>query len=821
MHPFFYIRQTDVVSIDRGGPNIGHGMKKSLACVFAFVSLIVSGQDEGTVLKGLVTDSLTLEPLIGVNVTYAPGKGTVTDAFGKYSMPIPLGEHTITFSYVGYRTLTRFLKAAPANSWTLDARMSLSSSQLDMVVVSAGRFEQRVGEVTQSLSVLSPQLVNARNTVALNEVMDQVPGVVIMDSDPQIRAGSGFSYGAGSRVMMLVDDLPILSGDIGRPSWTFLPIENLEQVEVIKGASSVLYGSAALSGVINVRSAYPRAEPRTRVTTFGGMYDTPGDPDMKWWDQQAPVFTGASFFHSRQIGQLDLVLGGNAFSGDNYIGPERIRPDSLAADLLRTAPGGYDQRIRANFGLRWRDRKVKGLSYGVNANAMKSRSSSVLVWDDVERGFFRPEPGTVTRTLGTQFFVDPFVTYQGKHTRHTLRGRMYDQEFDNDNEQANASRFIFGEYQVQHRMNIFGETVLTGGLVWQDTQSEAVLYSGDPDGDGRNEATNLGGYAQVDKKLFDRLSVSAGVRYERFRVNTDQQERPVFRAGATCRVHKATYVRAGYGQGFRFPTIGERFISTSVGQLRIYPNPGLRPETSWNAEVGVKQGFRIGGFNGFIDVVAFQQEFKDFIEFTFGQWGNPLDANNLFGLGFMSVNTGGARVTGMEFEVAGKGRVGMTELTVLAGYTNTLPVSTTPNQVYATPTYPNSNFPPATFANTSYDTTGNILKFRVQRLFRADVQTDWRWLMLGVSVRYNSHVRNIDLAFVELDRPGLLQTGIGTWMETRRTGDWIVDARIGFDLEDRVRLVLLVNNLGNKIYAIRPLAAEPMRSFTLQLTYAL
>jgi outer membrane receptor protein involved in Fe transport len=61
-----------------------------------------------------------------------------------------------------------------------------------------------------------------------------VPGVVIVDEEPQIRAGSGFSYGAGSRVQVLVDNVPILSGDIGRPNWSFLPIENLEQVEVIK-----------------------------------------------------------------------------------------------------------------------------------------------------------------------------------------------------------------------------------------------------------------------------------------------------------------------------------------------------------------------------------------------------------------------------------------------------------------------------------------------------------------------------------------------------------------------------------------------------------
>ena len=88
----------------------------------------------------------------------------------------------------------------------------------------------------------------------------------MVDGEPQIRSGSGFSYGAGSRVMVMVDDLPVLSGDAGRPTWGFLPLENLEQIEVIKGASSVLYGSAALSGVINIRTRYPDARPLTRIT---------------------------------------------------------------------------------------------------------------------------------------------------------------------------------------------------------------------------------------------------------------------------------------------------------------------------------------------------------------------------------------------------------------------------------------------------------------------------------------------------------------------------------------------------------------------------
>jgi iron complex outermembrane receptor protein len=798
--------------------------------VLITVILSIAASAQTTLLKGVVRDSLSGELLIGVNVTHAPGKGAATDVDGRYAIPLEPGSYTITFSFVGYTTQTRTITVPAANSLTLDARLVPSTKQLDMVVVSAGRFEQRVGEVTQSLSVLRPDLIRNKNSFALNEALDQVPGVVVVDEDPQIRAGSGFSYGAGSRVQVLVDDVPILSGDIGRPNWTFLPLENIEQVEVIKGASSVLYGSAALSGVINLRTAYPRSTPRTQVSTFAGTYDTPGHAPARWWGDNAPVFGGANFSHSRQIGKLDLVLGGALFADNGFIGPDPQDPDSLAADPFGLTPGGYERRARFNFGLRWRNQKVKGLSYGLNGNAMESRSSSVFIWSDTDRGLYRPEPGTVTTTQGMQYYLDPFVVYAGKGgTRHSLRGRFHRQVFDNNNDQSNSNEVMHGEYQVQRKLEFFGQTVVTAGVLFRRVDSEALLYSGDADADGVNTADNVAAYLQLDKKLFDKLSLSGGVRYEQFTVNEDEAAQPVFRAGATYQVHTATFLRASYGQGFRFPTIGERFINTSVGKLIIYPNADLRPEQSWNVEAGIKQGFKVGNFMGYVDGVVFQQDFQDYVEFTFGQWAPVrvevvngqlvLDA----GLGFKSVNTGGARVTGYEVELMGRGTIGQVELTAMLGYTHTKPISTTPDQVYAVPV--NEASIPYSYNTTSYDTTDRILKFRVQDLFRSDVQVAWKRLQAGFSVRYNSHVRNIDKIFVDLDEAEsdvlALRTGVGNWMRTHTTGDWIVDARLGVQLNEQLRVMVIVNNLGNAVYALRPLAIEAPRSVQVQMSMSL
>ncbi len=774
-------------------------------------------------LEGRVLDARDRQPLPGASIVAGSVAATANDS-GHYSLSLPAGAHTVRISFIGHADQSVQAEVQAGETSVMDVLLEPVSAQLDMVVVSAGRFEQKVGEVTQSLSVLPAQIIRDKATVNLADALDQVPGVVVIDEDPQIRAGSGFSYGAGSRVMMLVDDLPILSGDIGRPNWTFLPIEDVAQVEVIKGASSVLYGSAALSGVINVRTAWPLEQPRTRATLLAGTYDAPGSARAKWWERSAPVLGGASFMHAQRFNKLDLVLGGNAYADQGYIGPERISPDSLLRDPFRFNDGAYERRARFNFAARWRNQRVKGLNYGLAGNAMKSRSTSVFLWDDLDRGLFRPAPGTTTFTEGTQLYLDPFVQYTTtKGTRHMLRGRWYHQQFDNSGDQSNRNNMILGEYQVQQKLDWAGPLVATAGITGQQVQSHAELYRGNPLGDGANTATNMAAYLQLDKKWLDeRLMLSAGVRYEQFKVNELVQSEPVVRAGATYRVLQGTYVRASYGQGFRFPTIGERYITTSVGSLNIYPNPQLQPETSVNTEFGVKQGFKFGNVTGYVDLVAFQQEFDRYVEFTFGQWGGDKSPANIFGFGFKSVNTGGARITGTEMELAAKGNAGKVELQVLLGYTHTLPVSTTPNEAYASSVSSVGQVEQVSYASTSYYTTDNILKFRVQHLFRADVGAAWKRLSGGVSVRYNSHVRNIDKAFgqlaqVPVPNNPLRNIGVEQWMADHTTGDWITDVRLAFALTPQLKAAFLVSNLTNEVYAIRPMAIEAPRSFRVQL----
>ena len=774
-------------------------------------------------LEGKIISDNSDEPLIGASIIVDSVYITTTNIQGEFSLKLPAGEHSGEFAFIGFKTEILNFSLATNESKNVTIALSESMNSLDVAVVSAGKFEQKLEEVTVSMEIIQPSLIENKNTTSIEDVLQQAPGVVIVDSEPQIRSGSGFSFGAGSRVMIMVDDLPLVSGDAGRPSWGFFAVENIEQIEIIKGAASVLYGSGALNGVINIRTAYPRSTPKTKLTIFHGFYSDPQTKEAKYWER-TPLISGANFLHSKQFGNLDVVLGVSLLVDESYKGP--YLDTTRAYTPFDPQRADANSRARANLNLRYRSKKVPGLSYGVNTNWLIGSSVSTLLWGNTENGLYAPYDGSATKTNQLVGNLDPFITYVTPNGQtHSVKTRWHNLDNDNDTRSAenpegganqdNYSDFYYSEYQYQRNLDSLGikNFNLTAGVMSMFTYSEAQLYAGE-NLDGKNEASNLATYFQLDKKVGNRLNLSAGIRYERFKINSQEQSKPVFRSGLSYKLAQGTFARASYGQGFRFPTIAEKFITTAVGGVVIFPNLDLKPETSENIEIGLKQGFKIGRFLGYLDAAVFRQKYTNFIEFTFGIWGTG--ANVVDQIGFRSLNTGNSQVTGIEISGLGKGKLGPVEIQFLGGYTYTEPISLSPEYVYGESSVAGID------VNTSYNTTssnssGNILKYRFKHLVRFDTEASYKKLSLGVSARYNSKTENVDLAFVDLDRQGLLPTGIDYWLEERNNGDVVFDARIAYKITPKIRGSLIVNNLLNREYALRPLSIESPRLTTLQI----
>jgi len=809
-------------------------LKQNLLTLLGLLLCLSSWAQAGTIkLTGKITDSQSQKPLGAVLVYFEnTSYGMSSTPEGNFSIEAPAGNYTLIAAYLTHQTFKKEISLTANQEFNI-ALMS-NDNQMNLVVVSAGRYEQNIGEVTVSMEVIQPKLIEDKNAVNIDEILQQTPGVAIVDDEPQIRSGSGYSFGAGSRVQVLVDNIPILSGDAGKPSWGFLPTENVSQVEIIKGASSVLYGSSALSGVINFRTAYPTLKPKTKVSVYHGFYSKPQSDSAVYWNRQG-MKSGINFLHSEKFGKLDFVLASSVQYDDGHLGPIKDTADGSFSN------GGYNptnvdrynaaNRARLNLNLRYRlaDRLYIGLA-GIYSTG---NSLATLIWDNSSNGLYGAYAGSATRTIQQLYTVDPSIQYTSKKgTVHSLKSRWQSLDNNNDNNQGNFSDVFYMEYQVQKNweLNKINNLTTTAGVVNTKTDARGQLFlGGNPD--GHNQARNTAAYFQVDKKIGERLNLSSGVRYEQFVLNSEKNGKPVFRAGANYKLGQATYLRASYGQGYRFPSIAEKFIVTGLGAIQVFANPDLKPETSYNAEIGVKQGFKIGEFKGFIDVAVFQQEFRNFIEFTFGQW-SPVPLSDLGQIskviGFKSLNTGGAKVQGAELSIMGTGNIRKTRFDVLAGYTYTKPMSTTPDYVYAQTTQTPGTlvipqFSQASYLTTSENTNNNILKYRMQHLIRIDVGATRGAFNSGISFRANSHMQNIDKAFSQLEQelPTEFNPGINSWRANHTKGDYVFDARVGYTFSEKHKIALIMNNVLNREYAIRPLAIEEPRVTMVQYTLSL
>ena len=791
----------------------------SIAILVSF-SICVSAQNNNFTISGNVSDIITNEGLIGVNII-SNKTGTSTDINGNYTLNLPYGEHNIVYKYIGYEEVKKQIKVFSDSVLSINVKLGQSSEQLNTVVVSAGKFNQRLEETTVSMEVIKPSLIENKNSSNIETAMEQIPGLNITDGQANIRGGSGWSYGAGTRVLVMVDDMPLISGDAGQVQWNLIATENINQVEIIKGASSALYGSSALNGIINIRTSYPKQSEidknpsvgYTKVNLNFGVIDFAKRSALNWYGNKRNTFQGVEFLQSIKYDNLDLSFGGNIFDDEGYRKDEETH------------------RKRFNMNSLFKSEKISGLSYGINANALFESTASAIIWNGFDEAYIALNNDVIT-TSGDSYNVDPYVTYIRGNNRHSLRTRYL--KVINDNESLdslqdydNRSKSYYADYQWQNKIDRY-DLSFTSGI------TNEIIFAKSKQFQGNNYRRNHALYGQIDKKIGN-LNISAGGRYEYFSLNSETKHvidgdsldhfavgSPVFRAGLNYQLGESTFIRSSWGQGYRFPSMAELFVSTNAAGIEIYSNPELKPETGWSAELGIKQNLKINNWLGSIDIAAFVMRYNDMMEFTFGQWGDPLTMP-LYGLGFKSVNIGKTEISGVELSVNGVGKINQNlKINLIGGYTYMNPIPLEPDKVYTESIGQvsiNGELigPELTYNNSSSDPS--ILKYRYQHIAKIDAEMTYlNKYVLGSSVRYNDFMKNIDKVFTDEWLNQELIPGINEAREKFKNGDIIFDLRLGYHMDRNSKLSLIVNNLFNREYMSRPADMQPQRTIALQLS---
>ncbi len=709
---------------------------------------------------------------------------TTTDSTGYFNF-----KHTSSLVVIVHQAYYRVAIELKETESTI--QMTPKIQMLDQIVVSEGKTEKQVKRTTISLELIQPDLIDQTAPLNVVQSINRINGVQIVDNQANIRAGSGWSYGAGSRVQVLVNGLPILSGDASQPQWSFIPTEGIENVEIIKGAASVIYGSSALNGVINIKTKTHGTKPFSQVSLSTGFYDLPPKKGLEFAGDKRYNLSNVSAFHLGKLGKWDLSLGMNMLYDQGY------------------KMSDNDQRGRLSLGFRKTDAKRK-MVYGLNASSQMGRSSSFLLWDSYERGYNSLDSG-ITQSNTQRLSLDPYWYWNnGKYT-HEVNSRYLHVSNDVDNgdtsnDQSNYSDLVYVEYQLKR--SFARETMdLITGIVGQSAQTRSPLFS------GTQNTKNLAGFAQLEKR-WRRLIINAGVRYEYFKLNEREEAKPVIRSGLNYELAKATFLRASYGQGYRFPSIAESFVATTVGPVTIYPNADLQSETGQNIELGIKQGYEFKGLIGFVDLALFEMSFDKMSEFLFAQWSAPDILNGDFGIGFKAINAGQTRVRGFEASIVVKGQTKIGEFNGFFGYNLTEAVALNPEDSITV----DFNGTTLTYQNTSTTTSGELLKYRPRNSFKGDlIWSNGRW-SAGYGFSLQSEVGSIDTSFVSLPIT-LFVPGVDSAMSDGITAYSLHNMRLGYQLRKELKLNIIVDNIWNTLYMIRPADLGAPRSFRFQISY--
>lgn len=474
------------------------------------------------------------------------------------------------------------LLAVPASA---RAQETQDTTSLPELVVTATRYPLAPDSLAATVTVLRGEDLRAQGIRFVSEALRQVPGAQVVQSGSYGGATSLFLRGGESDyTKVLVDGIPV-----NQPGGTYdfasLTTDNVERIEILRGPGSVLYGSDAIAGVVQIITRGGQGGLALDAAGSGGTYGT-----AEW-----------------QLGGLGGT-GGLGWS---------------ASVSQRTTDGIYD------FNNDYRNTAATGrVSVGAG-----SRTSAALTGRYTDGKFHFPTDFTGVSTDVNQYNAEETFTL-GLDATHRFSDAIEGQllvgrnssnaDFVNpadppatDGSSNSRTETERRTAEARAQLHLPGGLRGLAGIAYDDQHQESTSeFDGFEDTPFEADRENWGVYLQASALVLPRLQLTAGGRL-------DENERFgsfwTYRASALAFASPTTRLRASVGTGFKEPTFFENY-STSFTR----GNPDLQPERSFSVEAGVEQDLAEGKVG--LSVTGFMQRFRDLIQFN-AVTASPEDPN--------------------------------------------------------------------------------------------------------------------------------------------------------------------------------------------------
>src|SRR5579863_3546283 len=512
---------------------------------------------------GIPTAHVTVKE-VGIAATGSRAKSAleaVTDGEGRFSLELPPGEYRASVEHESFQRAEEQVTVTEGQTQTWNVRMVLQPMSGD-VVVSASAEPATLENTAALVNILTREQIDERGYVWLTPLTQGIPGVSFSQLGPMGGSTTYFLDGGNSNyTKVLIDGVPVNQPG-GLVDFSNFALDGIDKIEVVHGAASVLYGSDAMTGVMQIFTH--------RGATEHPVLELEGD--------------GGTFGTGHGSGQLSGVAGRFDYSaGAAYFDSDGQGPDNFFRDTT----------LWGNFGWKFSDTDTLRLT-------LRNSSSDA------------GQPGQTA--LGPAFFVPGQST--GLHD--FAAGLTWDfQTGTNWEHRLSGFEARDNEINVVPPFPSFLSTFNRAGLNEQSTYlfhngGVSVGYSFEVENGGATARHNQAGYVEAHYRFGQRFTVIAGGRVDG---NGFYGVRAVPRVGAAYALRYgtgfwgATRLRASYGLGIKEPDL----LPPDCG-------PQLDPERSRTVDFGIDQAFASDHIH--FTATAFFNRFQDIVSFATVTGGN-------------------------------------------------------------------------------------------------------------------------------------------------------------------------------------------------------
>jgi vitamin B12 transporter len=483
------------------------------------------------------------------------------------------------------------LSLVPAGLRAQDPRDTV---RLREIVVTATRLPTPREDVASAVTVLDGATLRARGVTRVLDALRETPGIAVVQSGTSGAVASLFMRGGESDyVRVLVDGVPVNQPG-GAVNLADLSLDNVDRIEVVRGPASVLYGSDAVAGVVQIFTRRGGGAASLRSVVRVGSYGT-------------------------RLGEVSLE-GGRG-------------PLGVSAGVSRLTAGGV---YPVNSGYEsWTASALARLVAGTRGEAQLSMRH--------QDGWYRfPTDFTGFPSDSNQFTAGRATTVSleaGRRVSSRVEVRFLAGWHQEDDRAENApdspaeadgftNRTRFRRLGADARVNLRAAarvTLTVGAALEEEAFRNAIAFTGGfPAADTLAVSrTDRAAYAQLVAGLGQRVTLTAGSRFDD---NEAFGGYATWRAGLVVRAVSGTRLRAGAGTSFKEPTFFENF-----GGGFATGNRGLDPERSRSFDLGVERS--LAGGRASIGATYFDQRFRDLIQYTFAVASGTPNYRNVAGAG--------------------------------------------------------------------------------------------------------------------------------------------------------------------------------------------